>query len=67
MTLNNKTVDTFAQDVHRRIGELMKLANPTVEEVNRLLFLSIVCDNQARDLRRAAARRAQKIAEARKS
>jgi hypothetical protein len=63
VTLTNEMVDGFTQGVHRRVGELMRAADPTVEEVNRLLFLVTVMENQATDLRRAVRRREARLAQ----
>ena len=55
--LDADTADRFEQDLHRRVGQLMASANAAPDQVARLLNLAEVCETQARDLRRAAARR----------
>jgi hypothetical protein len=57
MTLTAKATDVLAQDVIRRVSEVIRDANPKVAEINRLLFLVTVFENQAHDLRRSAGRR----------
>ncbi len=61
MTLDSKTTDTFAHDLHRRITELIRSADPTIEEINRLFDLAAFCEGQAHDLRTAGERRLQQM------